>query len=110
MKWPKMLEDLRRTIKTKWQKNTAMEVNDRSNAFDYFFKVQIESTDNLPLKQIKGLILQNPWTAINTPPTLRITDNSELEIGFAVINENKGKMIEEGVRGLLSKNVGVKAH
>jgi hypothetical protein len=106
MKWPKMLEDLRRTIKIKWQKNTVVEVNDRSNAFDYFFKVKIESTDNLPLKQIKALILQSPWAAINSPPALRKTDKSELEIGFVVINENKGRMIEEDIRGLLSENVG----
>ncbi len=59
----------------------------------------------IPIREIRKVIMLNPWSAIVKPKILqRKNDQDEpiLEVKFYAINSANGKLIEQQLRSLLS--------
>ena len=68
----------------------------------------MHNPEYIPDKEIRKLIVLNPWTAISSPPLIQVVkdgnNDTEIMIGFKIINMKEGKMIEQRILEFLRKS------
>jgi hypothetical protein len=84
-------------------------VDDRPDMINkYTFNCKIDDPEHFPDRDIRKLILLNPWAAVSTPPMIKYVKDkdgaTQIEIGFNVISMKEGKMIEQKILDFLQKS------
>ncbi len=98
MRWSRLINRFKNVI---GKENTATEATiEKHGVVDIFFTFQPKTTKSIPLKQIRALITQSPWTALGELPKVNINDKGEVEVSFLALNEKQRNLMKEQIEGL----------
>jgi hypothetical protein len=108
MNWHRISFNFKKIYQDRFGKSKAI-VDDRPDKInEYTFNCEINDPENFPDKEIRKLIVLNPWTAVSTPPSIQYVKDkngiTQIEIGFNVISMKEGKMIEQKILDFLQKS------
>ena len=105
MNWHRISFNFKKIYQDRFGKSKAT-VDDRPDKInEYTFNCEINDPEHFPDKEIRKLIILNPWTTVSTPPSIQYVKDkngiTQIEIGFSVISMKEGKLIEQQIRDLL---------
>jgi len=108
MNWKKYTVNLKKIFRVQLKKPRTVKEDRPDRINEYTFSVKMHNPEYIPDKEIRKLIVLNPWTAISSPPLIQVVkdgnEDTEIMIGFKIINMKEGKMIEQRILEFLRKS------
>ncbi|MFT6865764.1 MAG: hypothetical protein ACJA08_000589 [Cyclobacteriaceae bacterium] len=106
MSWKNPSWNLTKFFKKKSSSSDLNEKIESSGVFEFSFTCIVNESQSWSTREIKILILQNPWSALNKTPSITTihteSGDEAFKISFQALTRIKGKMIEESIRRHLS--------
>ena len=105
MRWSSILQKIKSIFKKTPQVIAGVE--DQSRVTEYSCVLDMPKGKDADLRQVKNLIIQNPWSTVAISPEIALSEETDggksLNVKFRVISVSKGKLIEEQIKVLLQE-------